>query len=76
VGWVTGGSSEASLASALDPYFLLRTRAIKALERLGLILDVNLDEGWNNDEGLLLSASLDCSSGKHSVAQVPIVLSK
>ncbi len=70
-GWMTGGSSEACLSRETG----LRAEATERLTALGLHPDINLSVEWNDDESMLLAASLECATGTHAVAARPIIRS-
>lgn len=67
--WATGGSSEASMAGSST----LRVRAVERMTEIGFHPDTNLSVEWNNDEGALMLAALDCESGLHIVSPRLIV---
>lgn len=62
--WVIGGSSEASMSG----YPALRMQAIERLAELGFHPGTNLSVEWNDDEGVIMTAALDCASGTHTVS--------
>ncbi|MEJ0073375.1 MAG: hypothetical protein WDN27_04845 [Candidatus Saccharibacteria bacterium] len=62
--WMTGGSSEAAMAERA----VLRTRAVEKLAGLGFSPDANLSVEWNDDEGVVMAAALDCASGTHVIS--------